>query len=164
LSDVCQQWEAACRPARDRGIRTVNTRFGVVLAGDRGALKKMIPPFKLGLGGKVGSGRQWMSWIDIDDAVSAIRHCVMTSNLTGPVNVVAPQAITNTDFTRTLGKVLRRPTIFPLPAPVARLMLGEMADALLLASAHVKPVRLREFGFQFRYPDLEASLRHVLGR
>jgi NAD dependent epimerase/dehydratase family enzyme len=105
-----------------------------------------------------------MSWIDIDDVISAIRHCVTTSNLTGPLNVVAPQAVTNAGFTRTLGKVLRRPTILPFPAPVARLMLGEMADALLLASAHVKPMRMRESGFQFRYPDLEASLRHVLGR
>jgi uncharacterized protein (TIGR01777 family) len=162
LSDVCQQWEAACESARRQGIRTVNTRFGVVLSGDGGALKKMLLPFKLGVGGRIGAGRQWMSWVDLDDVVGAIEHCLNNAAINGAVNVVSPNAVTNAEFTKSLGRVLHRPTIFPLPAPVARLVLGEMADGLLLSSAHVEPIQLKNSGYQFRYPELELSLRHAL--
>ena len=162
LPQVCQQWEAACQPAHDRGIRTANLRFGVVLAGDGGALKKMLLPFRLGLGGKIGSGRQWMSWIAVDDAVGAIQHVLAVDHLFGPVNAVAPQPVTNAEFTTALGMALSRPTIFPLPAPVARVVLGEMADALLLASTRVKPTQLAASGYAFRLPELSRALDHVL--
>lgn len=162
LADVCQQWEAAAEPARRRGIRVVNLRIGIVLGRQGGALARVLLPFRLGLGGTIGCGRQYWSWIAVDDLVSAFLHAVVTDSLNGPVNAVSPMPVTNREFTRTLGRVLARPTIFPLPAPVARLLLGEMADALLLASARVRPVRLLESGFQFRYPDLESALRHLL--
>ncbi len=124
----------------------------------------MLTPFKLGGGGVIGSGRQYMSWIAIDDVVGAIHHAITCDTLNGPVNVVAPNPVTNRDFTKTLGHVLRRPTIFPVPAFLARLLLGEMADELLLASIRVVPRRLQETGYTFRYPELESALRHVLGR
>ena len=162
LPEVCQQWEAACQPARARGIRTVHLRFGVVLAGEGGALKKMLLPFKLGAGGRIGSGRQWMSWVAVDDAVRAIEYCLATSSLSGPVNVVSPDPVTNSEFTKTLGRTLHRPTVFPLPAAVARLAMGEMADALLLSSARVRPAKLDSSGFTFQYSQLESALRHVL--
>ncbi|HXF06211.1 MAG TPA: TIGR01777 family oxidoreductase [Blastocatellia bacterium] len=162
LADVCQQWEAAAEPARQRGIRVVNLRIGIVLGRQGGALARMLLPFRLGLGGTIGCGRQYWSWIALDDLVSAFLHALVTDSLSGPVNVVSPVPVTNREFTRTLGRVLARPTVFPLPAPVARFLLGEMADELLLASARVRPVRLLESGFQFRYPDLESALRHLL--
>jgi len=162
LPDVCREWEAACQPAADRGIRVVNLRLGMVLSPAGGALGKMLTPFKLGAGGVIGSGSQYMSWIALDDVASAIHAALTQDSLRGPVNAVAPNAITNRDFTRTLGRVLSRPTLFPMPAFAARLALGEMADALLLASARVVPVRLLESGFSFRYPDLEGALRHLL--
>jgi uncharacterized protein len=162
LPDVCREWEAACQPAADKGIRVVNLRIGVVLSPAGGALAKMLTPFKWGAGGVIGSGGQYMSWIALDDVVSAIQAALTHDSLRGPVNGVAPNAVTNRDFTRTLGRVLSRPTLFPMPAFAARLALGEMADALLLASARVVPVRLLESGFVFRYPDLEGALRHLL--
>jgi hypothetical protein len=164
LPEVCQDWEAVTAPAADAGIRVVRVRFGVVLSPAGGALAKMLPPFRLGAGGRLGNGRQWMSWIALDDVVGAIQHVIMQDNLTGAVNVVAPHPATNQEFTKTLGRVLHRPTIFPMPAAVARLAFGEMADALLLASARVHPARLLESGYAFRYPDLEPALRHLLGR
>lgn len=164
LSDVARQWEDATRPAADAGIRVVNLRFGVILSPKGGALAKMLTPFKLGAGGIVGNGRQFWSWISIDDAIGAVHHAIMTESLAGPMNVVAPSAITNYDFTKTLGRVLSRPTFVPMPAFAARLALGEMANDLLLASTRVAPRRLTESDYDFRQPLLEDALRHLLGR
>jgi uncharacterized protein (TIGR01777 family) len=164
LAEVCQAWEAATEPAAQAGLRVVTQRFGVILSGHGGALKKMLLPFRLGLGGKIGSGRQWMSWVALDDAVAATLHCLQTESLRGPVNVVAPQAVTNLEYTKTLGRVLSRPTIFPMPALVAHAAFGQMADALLLAGQRVQPARLSGSGYAFRYPNLEQALRHVLAK
>lgn len=164
LANVCRDWEAACEPARKKGIRVVNLRTGMVLSRKGGALKAMLLPFKMGVGGIVGSGRQFWSWIALDDLVAAIHHTLTHAEISGPVNCTAPHPPTNREFTKVLGKVLRRPTIFPLPAFAARLALGKMADGLLLASARVLPKRLEETGFRFAYPELEAALRHVLRR
>ena len=163
LADVARQWEAALAPASQAGIRTVMLRIGFILSPRGGGLARMLPPFRLGLGGKLGNGRQWMSWISIDDVVGAIQHALATESLRGPVNAVAPHPVTNAEFTRTLGRVLGRPTIFPMPAIVARLAFGEMAKALLLASQRVQPVKLEASGFQFRHPELEGALRELLG-
>jgi uncharacterized protein (TIGR01777 family) len=162
LPDVCAAWEDACQAARDAGIRTVNMRTGVVLSKDGGALKSMLLPFKLGVGGVVGSGRQYLSWIALDDAVRALQFVLDNESLTGPVNLVSPQAVTNREFTKALGKVLGRPTILPMPAFAARLAFGEMADELLLASTRVLPQKLQATEFSFAYPQLEPALRHVL--
>jgi uncharacterized protein (TIGR01777 family) len=164
LAQVCRDWEAAAAPAVQRGIRVVNLRLGMVLSLAGGALAKMLRPFKMGVGGVIGTGQQYMSWIAIDDVLGAIQHALMTASLHGPVNAVAPHAVTNREFTTTLGRVLQRPTRLPLPAFAARLAFGEMADALLLASVRVAPTRLQDTGYAFRYPDLEGALRHVLGR
>lgn len=164
LADVCRAWEKAAQPARDAGVRVAYVRIGVVLSREGGALKKMLTPFKLGAGGRIGSGKQWMSWIHLDDLVSALVRCVEDDSMSGPVNGVAPAAVTNAEFTRTLGKVLGRPTIFPMPAIAARLAFGEMADALLLSSARVKPSVLEGSGFAFASPTLEEALRSELGR
>lgn len=164
LPEVCQQWEEATRPAAEAGIRVVNLRTGIVLSPQGGALASMLTPFMLGAGGVVGSGEQYWSWIALDDVIGAIHHALFTESLHGPVNLTAPQPVTNREFTKTLGRVLRRPTIFPLPAFMARLLLGEMADALLLASARVVPQRLQATAYKFRFGELEAALRHVLGR
>ncbi|HEY0386768.1 MAG TPA: TIGR01777 family oxidoreductase [Pyrinomonadaceae bacterium] len=162
LSEVCREWELATQAAAQSGIRTVNLRFGVILSTEGGALKKMLTPFRMGVGGKVGSGKQYMSWIALDDVVGAILFALTTESLRGPVNVVAPLAVTNAEYTAALGHALSRPTIFAVPAFAARLAFGEMADALLLSSARVEPLRLKEAGFQFQYPKLEEALRHIL--
>ena len=164
LAEVCREWETAAEPARQRGIRVVHLRIGVVLSPAGGALAQMLFPFRMGLGGRLGSGKQYLSWIAIDDLVSVILHVLTTTTLQGPVNAVAPNPVTNLEFTRTLGRVLARPTIFPMPAVAARLAFGEMADELLLASARVEPTRLVATGYQFRHPELEGALRHLLGR
>lgn len=164
LPDVCREWESATTPSAKAGIRVANLRIGVVLSPKGGALAQMLTPFRLGLGGRVGSGRQYMSWIALDDLVSIIMHALTTAELRGPVNAVAPGPVTNAEFTKTLGRVLGRPTIFPLPAFVARAVFGELADALLLASTRVRPKALTEGRFPFRYGELEAALRHALGR
>ena len=164
LPDVAEQWEAATQPAKDAGIRVVHLRFGVILSPRGGALAKMLTPFRLGGGGVVGNGKQYWSWISLDDAVSAILHALMTDSLKGPVNVVAPQPVTNLEFTKTLGRVLARPTIVPMPGFLARLVLGEMANDLLLSSLRVAPQRLLETGFTFQHAELETALRHLLGR
>ena len=156
LPRVCQAWEASCAPAVARGIRVANLRFGVVLSPKGGALKKMLLPFKLGLGGKIGSGRQWWSWVSLDDVVGAVRHVLLTDSLAGPINLTAPTPVTNDDFTKELGRALHRPTLFPLPAFAAKLILGEMAEALLLASARVEPKKLLASGYVFRTPQLKA--------
>jgi len=164
LSEVCRQWEAATEPAAAAGIRVVNLRSGVVLSTAGGALPRLLTPFRLGVGGTLGSGKQFMSWIALDDVTAAILHALMTETLRGPVNAVAPQAITNREFTKTLGRVLGRPTLFPMPACAARLAFGQMADELLLASQRVEPAKLLASGYRFRFPDLESALRHLLGK
>ena len=164
LAEVCREWEAATEPAQRAGIRAVHLRFGMILSPRGGALGKMLTPFLLGAGGRMGSGRQYVSWVAIDDAIGAVLHALATGDLRGPVNVVAPTPVTNAEFARTLGRVIRRPALMPLPAFAARLAFGEMADALLLASARVVPAKLQASGYAFRFPDLEAALRHLLGR
>ena len=164
LSEVCRQWEAASQPAAEKGIRVVRLRLGIVLSPRGGALAKMLLPFKLGAGGKIGAGQQYMSWIALDDAVGALCHALTDSNLSGPVNAVAPNPATNLEFTKTLGRVLSRPTLFPMPALAARIAFGEMAEALLLAGTRVEPRRLAGSGYSFQYPRLEAALRHLLDR
>ncbi len=162
LSAVCRDWEAATEGAMMAGVRVVLARFGVILSGAGGALKKMLLPFRLGLGGKIGSGRQTMSWVAIDDVVGATLDCLVNASLQGPVNFVAPQPVTNAEFTKTLGRILARPTIFPMPAFAARAAFGQMADELLLASQRVQPAKLLEFGYPFKYPNLAGALEHVL--
>jgi len=162
LARLGREWEAAADPARAAGIRVVHPRFGLVLSPAGGALKKMLLPFRLGLGGRLGSGAQWMSWISIHDTVGAILHALMTESFSGAVNLVAPEPVRNRDFTRILGQVLCRPTPFPVPAVALRLALGEMASATLLASSRVLPKRLLASGYRFEHPDLETGLRAVL--
>jgi uncharacterized protein (TIGR01777 family) len=162
LADLCVQWEAATEAATRKGIRVVHPRLGIVLARHGGVLGKMLLPFKLGVGGKVGSGNQYMSWITLDDLCAVLLHCAQASNLHGPVNAVAPNPVTNLQFTQALGNALSRPTIFPLPAFVARTALGEMADELLLCSARVEPRKLINSRFGFRHPELGAALRSIL--
>ena len=164
LAEVCREWEAAAEPARQRGIRVVHLRFGVVLGPAGGPLKLMLPPFQLGLGGPLGSGRQYFSWVAIDDVLGAIRWALTQEQLQGPVNVVSPNPVTNLEFTKTLARVLRRPAVLPAPAPMLRMILGEMADEALLSSARVVPSRLLAQGYVFREPELEPALRHLLGR
>jgi uncharacterized protein (TIGR01777 family) len=162
LADVCQAWEAAARPAVDAGVRVVWLRFGVVLAVQGGALERMLTPFKLGLGGRLGSGRQWMPWIAVTDAVAAIEVALARNDMHGAYNVVAPEAVTNATFTRTLARVLRRPAFLPVPAFALRLAFGRFADEALLAGSKVTPKRLVDAGFRFKWPQLEPALRHVL--
>ncbi len=162
LPVVCREWENATKPASDAGIRVVLLRTGMVLARRGGALPKMALPFSLGLGGKVGTGNQFMSWISLDDMVGTIVHALETDSLAGPVNAVSPHPVTNKQFTLTLGKVLNRPTFFSVPTPILRLRFGEMADALLLASTRVEPARLQASGFAFQHPELEGALRRIL--
>jgi uncharacterized protein len=162
LAEVCQEWEAAAQPARNAGIRTVNLRLGIVLSERGGALKKMLLPFKLGVAGVIGSGRQYWPWITLADVVGVIRLALENNSIVGPVNAVAPDLVTNRGFTKTLGRVLRRPTMLPMPALAARLVLGEMADEMLLASARVEPRALTDAGFTFQHPQLESALQQIL--
>ena len=162
LPDVCLGWEEATESVSKAGIRVVNVRFGIVLSKDGGALAKMMTPFKIGMGGKIGSGTQYMSWIAMDDVTSAIYHTLITESLKGPVNVTAPNPVTNKEFTSTLGEVLKRPAVVPIPAFAAKLAFGEMANDLLLASTKVAPKRLSDSGYKFQYPELENALKHVL--
>lgn len=162
LADVCREWEAAADQARSAGIRTLHMRIGMVLSGRGGALQKILTPFKFGLGGKVGNGRQWMSWIALDDVVRAFVHALEREDLSGPVNTVAPKPVTNEEFTQIFGRVLHRPTFMPVPAFALRLAFGEMAEELVLSSARVLPRKLLASGFEFLYPDLESALRHEL--
>lgn len=164
LPEVCQRWEAACEPARQAGIRVVNPRIGLVLSGEGGALARMLTPFKLGFGGVIGHGRQYVSWITITDLLRCFEFLLDAPDLAGPINVVAPSPVTNAEFTKALGRVLRRPTLAPVPAFAVRLIFGEMGEALLLASTRVLPKRLETAGFTWLYPTLEAALRQVLVR
>jgi len=163
LAEVCREWEAAAEPALGRGIRVAHLRFGVVLSRAGGPLQLMLPPFRLGFGGALGSGRQWFSWVAIDDALGAIHHALSEESLRGPVNVVSPTPVSNLDFTRTLAAALRRPACLRVPAPMLRLLFADMADEALLASARVLPARLQADGYAFRRPDLSEALRHLLG-
>ncbi len=164
LADVVQAWESATSAARDGGVRVVNARLGPVLHPKGGALAKLLLPFRLGVGGPLGDGQQYMSWVALSDAVHAIAHLLFTSTLSGPVNVTAPHPLTNAEFSHTLGKVLRRPSFLRLPAFAARALLGQLAEEALLSGARVLPRRLLESGFVFDHPDLEPYLRSVLAK
>lgn len=162
LAEVCREWEEATVAAARAGIRVVQMRFGVILNSKGGALKKMLTPFKLGLGGRLGSGEQYMSWIALDDVVGVVDHLLEKSELREPVNVVAPNPVTNREFTHALGEALSRPTLFPVPKFALRLAFGEVADVALLASQRVEPARLKESGYVFKFPELKDALRHIL--
>lgn len=164
LAEVGTAWERAADPARQAGIRVVHPRFGIVLDPAGGALKQMLLPFRLGLGGPLGSGRQWVSWLTRRDAVRLIRFALDTATVAGPVNAAAPHPATFAEFARALGRALHRPAIFPVPAFALRLRFGEMADALLLASQRVQPAALTAAGFQFESPELEPALRALFSR
>jgi len=162
LSKVCVEWEQATRSAEAKGIRTVHARFGIILDPKGGALEKMLTPFRMGIGGRVGDGNQWMSWITLADVIGGLTYLLEKSQLQGAVNFVSPNPVTNAEFTKALGNVLSRPTLFPVPAFAARVAFGEMADALLLSSAKVEPVALTDEGFQFQYPKLPQALGKIL--
>jgi hypothetical protein len=164
LPDVCREWEGALDGARKAGARAVHLRFGLVLSPSGGLLGRVLPPFSAGLGGPLGSGRQWMSWVSLDDAVFACLHALSRGELEGPVNVTAPEPVTNREFTRTLGAVLRRPAVIPVPASLLRSVSREMADELLFGSQRVVPRRLLSSGFAFRDTAIEPALRRLLGR
>jgi uncharacterized protein len=164
LADVCKEWEQATKPAESAGIRVVLARLGVVLSQDGGAMQKMLPIFKLGGGGVIGSGKQYMSWVTIDDVVSALIFAITNESVRGAINVVAPNSVRNSEFTDALGHALHRPAILPLPAFAAKIIMGEMADELLLASARVEPLALEQKKFGFEYPNLAGALLHTLGK
>lgn len=164
LADVAKEWEAATQAAEQAGIRVAHLRFGMILSAKGGALPKMLTPFKLGLGGVIGSGNQFWSWIAIDDVVSVVQFCLEHTELNGPINAVAPQPVTNREFTKTLGAVLHRPTMFRVPAFVARLGFGEMAEEALLASCRAVPARLQTAGYPFKFPALHPALTALLQR
>jgi uncharacterized protein (TIGR01777 family) len=163
-ADLARDWEAATSPAVEAGIRTVQMRIGIVLGKNGGALKSMLLPFKMGVGGKVGTGRQWMSWVDLQDIVGAIHHLLKADLVQGPVNMVSPKPVTNAEFSKTLASVLSRPAIFPMPAFAARLAFGQMADELLLASQRVEPAKLVGSGYPFRFRELRQSLTEILNK
>jgi uncharacterized protein (TIGR01777 family) len=163
-AEVCRQWEAASQPAAEAGIRTAQTRIGVVMSADGGALPKMLPPFRLGLGGRLGSGRQWQSWISISDVAGAIQHVLNNESLSGPVNAVGPNPVTNAEFTRVLAAVLNRPAIFPVPEFAVKLLFGEMGAELFLGSQRVEPAKLVASGYRFQFPDLRLALKNILHR
>jgi uncharacterized protein len=164
LAELSQEWEAEALKAEALGIRVVVARIGIVLAREGGALKKMLPPFKLGAGGRLGNGKQWMSWVALEEVVGILRMAIENASVRGPVNVVAPQPVRNAEFTKTLAKVLRRPALFPAPAFALRLALGEMADALLLSSQRVVPGALEKVGYKFRQAELGPALASILGK
>ena len=164
LADVCRQWEEATASAVDVGIRVANLRLGLILSAEGGALKKMLLPFRIGLGGVIGSGKQYMSWVSIDDVIGTIQHIIANEAVRGPVNLVSPNSVSNREFTKTLGQVLNRPTIFPMPAFAARIAFGEMADELLLSSTRVIPKKLMDSGYEFRHPELGGAFEHLLNR
>ncbi|MFM8836257.1 MAG: DUF1731 domain-containing protein, partial [Actinomycetota bacterium] len=164
LAEICRQWEAAARPAADAGVRTVFLRTGIVLTKSGGALKKKLQLFKLGLGGKFGNGKQWQSWISLDDEISAIKH-LLSANVSGAVNLTAPNPLTNAEFTRTLARTLRRPAILPIPKFGPKLLLGgELAEALLFTGQRVMPAALQRSGFAFQHVTLDVALRALLNK
>ncbi len=159
LADLCRQWEAASEPAVQAGIRVVNLRFGVVLGPNKGALQQMLPPFRVGLGARLGNGRQWMSWIGLADAIAAILFALDHTDLSGPLNVTAPNPVTNAEFTQALGRKLHRPAFLAVPAFAVRMLFGQMADEALLASARVQPQKLLSAGFRYSLPEIDAGLK-----
>lgn len=163
LADVCREWESATQPAANQGVRTVQIRTGVVLSPKGGALGRMLTPFRMGAGGRIGDGHQWMSWIDVEDLVRAILHILKTDSLSGPVNMVGAVPVTNTEFTKTLASVLGRPAVFAIPAFAVKLAFGEMGETVLLGSQRVEPAKLTSSGFAFRFRTLRESLEHILG-
>jgi uncharacterized protein (TIGR01777 family) len=163
-AEICRQWEAAAQPAAAAGIRTVQMRLGVVMSADGGALKKMLLPFRLGLGGRLGDGRQWWRWVSVEDVVGGIQHVLDNDTLKGPVNTTAPNQVTNAEFTRTLAGVLKRPALFPMPAFAVRLVFGQMGDELFLGSQRVEPAKLTASGYQFKHPELRKALQEILTR
>ena len=163
LAEVCQEWEQSAQAAGAAGVRVATLRFGVVLDSRGGALKKMLPPFRMGLGGPIAGGRQWLSWIALEDAVAAVVHVMERPELSGALNVVSPNPATNAEFTRALARTLRRPAICPIPGFAVKALFGEMGEATVLASCRAEPRRLAESGFHFRYPDLEGALAHAVG-
>ena len=164
LAEVARQWEAATEAASRAGIRVAMMRFGVVLGGSGGALKKMLGPFKMGVGGRMGSGQQWMSWVALEDAAGAVEHAIANGSVRGPVNVVAPNPVRNAGFTKVLGEVLHRPTVFPMPEFAVKLAFGEMGESLLLGSQRVAPKKLQESGYQFKFPELKEALESAIAR
>ena len=162
LPDVCDEWEREARRAEEFGARVVNPRIGVVLSKDGGPLEKMLTPFKLGVGGTLGSGKQWMPWVALDDLIGVIHFALENENLKGAVNTVAPGIVTNEEFTKTFGKVINRPTILPIPEFAIKLLFGEMGETLLLQGQRMTPKKLQDAGFEFHYPNLEDALKHVL--
>lgn len=162
-SRVCREWEAASAMAMQAGIRTVNLRIGMVLSSEGGALAKMLTPFRLGLGGRLGSGRQWSSWIHVDDIVGAVQHLIDNESIAGPVNLVSPAPVTNAEFTRTLASALHRPALVPLPAFAVRMLFGEMGEQLLLSGQRVLPEKLQSTGYRFRFPELKLALQNLVG-
>ena len=162
LADVCRNWEEATHPASDKGIRTAILRFGIVISPSGGALSEMLPAFRMGFGGKIGNGRQYMSWIALEDLAGIIEYALQNDSLHGPVNAVSPNPVSNRIFAKTLGRVLARPSGCTLPRYAARIVFGEMADALLLASARVVPSLLTRLGYPFRFSTLESALRNAL--
>jgi len=164
LSGIAKEWECEALKAEALGIRVVRARFGVILAKHGGALPQMMRPFQFGVGGKIATGKQWLSWITLDDVVAILRLALENANITGPINVVSPQPVTNADFTEILAAALHRPALFPAPAFALRLLLGEMADALLLSSQRVLPTQLQKLNFQFAHPDLRTALVSILTR
>jgi uncharacterized protein len=163
-AEICRRWEAAAQPAAQAGIRSAQLRIGVVMSADGGALPKILPAFRLGLGGRLGNGRQWWTWVSVRDVVGAIQHVLATESLSGPVNTVAPNPVTNAEFTSILASVLKRPAIFPMPAFAVRLLFGEMGEELFLASQRVEPAKLAATGYQFQHPDLKKALKEILHR
>ncbi len=164
LADVCEQWEAAAKPAIDAGVRTVFLRTGIVLSPKGGALKKLLPLFRLGVGGKFGNGKQWQSWISMDDEVASIIH-LLTANVSGAVNLTAPQPVTNAEFTKVLARVVKRPAIVPVPTFAPKILLGgELADALLFTGQRVMPQALTASGYVFKHSTLESALRSLLSK
>jgi len=162
LPYVCKAWESEALPASSRGTRVVRLRIGVVLSADGGALARMLPPFRLGVGGVLGTGRQYMSWVSLDDLCGIVEHVLLTESLSGAVNAVSPRPVTNREFTQTLAGALGRPALFSVPRCGARVALGELADALLLASTRVLPAKLQASGFGFRHPDLSLAMAHIV--
>lgn len=163
-AEICRQWEGATQPAAQAGIRTVQMRIGVVMSADGGALPAMLTPFRLGMGGRLGNGRQWWTWVSVRDVVGAIQHVLNHDALSGPVNTVAPNPVTNAEFTRILASVLHRPAIFPMPAFAVRLIFGEMGEELFLGSQRVEPAKLAATGYRFQHPDLRNALKEILHR
>ena len=162
LAEVCVAWERATGEAEARGVRTVHARFGIILDQEGGALAKMLTPFRMGVGGRIGDGKQWMSWIALGDVIQGLKLVIEHNSITGPVNFVAPNPVTNSEFTKSLGEAVSRPTLFPMPSFAARLAFGEMADALLLSSAKVEPKCLQESGYRFEFENLQPALAAIL--